>query len=52
MALLNDKEIMSLKDVEKLARIAGSILSDVEKKTREGKPYAASKTGKELFSLV
>ena len=32
MALLNDKEIMSLKDVEKLARIAGSTLSDVVKK--------------------
>ena len=32
MALLNDKEIMSSKDVEKLARIGGSTLSDVVKK--------------------
>ena len=32
MALLNDKEIMSLKDVEKFARIDGSTLSNVKKK--------------------
>jgi len=31
MDLLNDKEIISLKDVEKLAKLAGSALSDVVK---------------------
>ena len=52
MALLNDKEIMSLKDVEKLARIGGSTLSDVVRNMYKEKSYAPSETGKKLFTLV
>ena len=61
MALLNDKEIMSSKDVEKLARIGGSTLSDVVKKhvkknhmlpVKQGKSYFLSSEEASVWRLV
>ena len=61
MALLTDKEIMSLKDVEKLARIAGSTLSDDVKKhvkenhmlpVKQGKSYFLSSEEASVWRLV
>ena len=61
MALLNDKEIMSLKDVEKLARIAGRTLGGGVKKhvkenhmlpVKQGKSYFLSSKEASVWRLV
>ena len=49
MALLNDKEITSLKDVEELARKAGSTLSDAVKKHVKENHLHPVKQGKSYF---
>ena len=51
MALLNEKEVMSLEDVEELARIAGSTLSDAVKKHVKENHMPPLKQGKSYFLL-
>jgi len=61
MASLNDKEITPIKEVEKLARIAGSALTDCVKKhvkknhmhpAKQGKSYFLSSDEAFVWSLV
>ena len=61
MELLNDKEIITLKNVEKLARIAGSALTDVVKihvkknhmlPVKQGKSYFLSSEEAYVWRLV
>ena len=49
MDSVNDQEITPLKDVEKLARIAGSALSDVVKKHVKKNHMLPAKQGKSFF---
>ena len=51
MALLNDKNIVSLKEVEKLARTTVSALSDVVKKHMKENYMLPVKQGKSYFLL-
>ena len=49
MDVLNDKEVMSLKDVVKLVEIAGSTLGDAEKKYIKENHMLPGKRGKSYF---